>query len=418
MATATVALDTRHPKGADKDQYFAMLRITDERKSKYYPVKSIPKLNRTFTKKEFDRIMTAQRRTDAEKEYKAHFDGFTRRAEDCIEKLDIFTFEAFEALYIKNRGARDSIKAAFEAVSMSMRKEGRIGTAVQNECASVSLEKFKPGMRFVDVTPALLEAYEQDMIKNGRSKTTVGMYTRALRAVFNEAIGEGTISNSIYPFKRTSKDRNKYAPPTGKGNKRALKPEAISKLYYYTSDIPSQQQAVDFWKFSYLCNGMNMKDVLNLRHKDIDGDYLTFERAKTEETKGEPELITVHLKEDAKAIIKKYGTKSISPNVLLFPVLTDKMDAEEQYKVLQNYVQWCNKNLKKVCTELKIPVLTTYSARHSFAGALKDSGVSADMIQEFMGHSDVRTTKAYLKNFDKKVIANATDVLVPLKKVN
>src|SRR5690606_13047556 len=118
------------------------------------------------------------------------------------------------------------------------------------------------------------------------------------------------------------------------------------------SDIKLMQQAKDFWVLSYLCNGMNMKDILNLRWKNIDGDYIRYERQKTSSTKEVSEVITVHLKNEAKAIIKKYAVKSLSLESLIFPVLSDNMDAETRFKKVQLFVHSVNDNMAKVCAEL------------------------------------------------------------------
>ena len=55
--------------------------------------------------------------------------------------------------------------------------------------------------------------------------------------------------------------------------------------------------------------------------------------------------------------------------------------------------------------------LTFYVARHSYGMALKTKGVSRDIISEALGHSDVRTTDHYLKDFDSSVLDSTDDLL-------
>lgn len=46
--------------------------------------------------------------------------------------------------------------------------------------------------------------------------------------------------------------------------------------------------------------------------------------------------------------------------------------------------------------------VTTYTARHSFATVLKRSGANIAYISESLGHSDLKTTEAYLASFEKE----------------
>jgi hypothetical protein len=49
------------------------------------------------------------------------------------------------------------------------------------------------------------------MLAQDYSKTTIGIYTRQLRTLFNEAIEQGLLKKEKhYPF-----GRRKYVPPTG-----------------------------------------------------------------------------------------------------------------------------------------------------------------------------------------------------------
>ncbi len=49
---------------------------------------------------------------------------------------------------------------------------------------------------------------------------------------------------------------------------------------------------------------------------------------------------------------------------------------------------------------------------YSFENCLKQKGVGTDIISESMGHQDVNTTKAYLKELDSSVIDDACELLL------
>ena len=57
--------------------------------------------------------------------------------------------------------------------------------------------------------------------------------------------------------------------------------------------------------------------------------------------------------------------------------------------------------MKNIGNDLGINIkLTTYSARHSFATALKRSGAPTEFISESLGHKDLKTTENYLDSFE------------------
>ena len=107
------------------------------------------------------------------------------------------------------------------------------------------------------------------MFDKGYSKTTIGIYVRQLRALFNEAIKQGLIKREKhYPF-----GRRKYVRPTRRNIKKSLTLQEVAKLYYYKPTCEQEQWAKDFWAFSYLANGINTKDIALLKYRNIQGEY-------------------------------------------------------------------------------------------------------------------------------------------------
>lgn len=445
MATAKIILDTRFESPAGG--YYIKLRVTHERSSKYYPcrhkkdaaderdIEDTLELNRTFTKAEFGKI-TGEKpyfkdkkliRNDDEKRYKAAFDSFLKKADVCINTIRVFSFEEFENLYLQNRGAKDNLETAFKRRIDELKREGRIGSAnglinTINSLQAFHKSKFekKKGVQkpltFAHITVSWLKEYEQYMISINRSKTTIGIYLRGLRVVINEAISDGRIDKSVYPFRTHKSQKGKYQIKGKRNIKKAMNGEDLEKLFYYQSDNRALQQTRDFWVLSFLLNGANLKDVLGLRWKNFDGEFLRFQRAKSEDTKDVSEDIIVHLKPEAIAIINKYSIKSLSPESLIFPVLNDKMDAETKHKKQMNFITNMNKNLKKMCRELGIERVSTIAARHSFATRLMRHGASVEFIQKSMGHTSTLTTQNYLSSFETDAIKQITDILIPQRK--
>lgn len=388
-ATSSIILDQR--RMLKDGTYPVKIRITFQRKQVYY---STPF---HLTPTDFEKTQGKRPRhpfdTIAESLKK-----FKDTADDIIKELHGFTWIDFEKNYLSNKGARDVVSLAFTERINQLRTAGQISTAVSYECAQKSLNGFLPDGKFIDFTPVKLGEYERIMLEKGNSKSTISIYLRALRAIFNIAISNKDILPAIYPFRKNENEKDKYEIPEGKSIKKALKMPAIEKVFNY-KPIPgsSKEMARDYWIFIYLGNGMNVKDLCLLKYSDIDKDLLKFKRAKTIRQKKE-KIIQVVLQPEAKAIIKKWGSLKKDPDTFIFPVLTGKETPERQYQLIQQLTHVINENMREVCKDLKIkPALTTYTARHSFATVLKRSGASIDLISEMLGHSSIKTTQIYLE---------------------
>jgi integrase/recombinase XerD len=163
----------------------------------------------------------------------------------------------------------------------------------------------------------------------------------------------------------------------------------------------------------YLCNGINVKDMCQLKWQNIEGDTLQFVRAKTVRTKRKVEPIRISLPDEAKTIIEKYGKGPRLPENYIFPTLEKGMSPEVETNKIKQLTHVINDNLARIKQELEIekPV-TTYTARHSFATILKRSGVSTAFISESLGHNNERTTQSYLDSFEDESKKEISKVLV------
>lgn len=405
MNTATVSafIDKYHPQ---KDGNCSVsIKVTSQRKKKYYPTGISIKAT------DFERVMTAKRRNEADKALYNKIHSFENKAIEAVELLPVFTFGKFEDIYLENRDAADSISFGFDKYIKELKEEKRIGTAVSYEVAKKSLESFKAGLKYADITKPLLTQYENWMLEKNKSKTTVGIYLRSLRAIFNRA----NIDKSLYPF---GEGKGKYSIPTSKNIKKALTLQEIAQIFHYeTKPGTTEAMAKDYWIFIYLCNGLNVKDLCLLKRKNIEGNVLQYERAKTKRSKKDSEKIVVSLKPEAIAIIKNWGVPSINPESFVFPHLQKGMTAEKERKVIQQLTKTINKYMKQIAKALEIKKgVTTYFARHSFATVLRNSGVSMEFISEALGHSDMKTTKSYLAGFEIEKIHETTNALTAFSK--
>lgn len=239
------------------------------------------------------------------------------------------------------------------------------------------------------------------MLNRERTKATVGIKLRPLRAIFNEVIEDGQIKREkCYPF-----GKRKYQIPTSRNVKKAISIDKIGEIYHYQTGNKDEQKARDLWMFCYFANGMNPKDLAYLKFKNIQGEYFVFIRAKTERTtRHDPRPITVYMTEDMINYIEKWGNKDKTPGNYIFPFLKPGLTALEQHYECRSLVKYINTHMKKVRKALGIERrVTTIVSRHSFSTQLKRSGASTEFIQESLGHTDKKTTENYLDSFENDV---------------
>jgi integrase/recombinase XerD len=383
------------------------LRVTFDRKKKYYPI------GISLSEADFEKAMGDRPRNEF-KELALKIRSFEYKASEIIKGLHFFSFEAFEKHFYTNRGSRDSVSQAFSDYAQNLREEGRIGTAVSYECAQSSFNKFAPKIKFAEVNPELLRKYEKWMLSQDKSPTTVGIYMRSLRTIFNNIISDGLLTIDYYPF-----GRKKYEIPSSKNVKKALSIVDISKIYFFKPVEGSPaERARDYWIFMYLCNGINVKDFCLLRYENLKGDTLEFERAKTARTKRNIESIRIPVSDDAKRIIKQWGNKKVNEKTFIFPVLANELTPERERQLIQQLTQVINSHMKGIAQSLEIVNdVTTYAARHSFATILQRSGASTEFISEALGHSNVRTTQNYLAGFEDESKREINKALTAFKNI-
>ena len=397
--TIAIIHDTRRSKSTGL--YPIKLRITFARVQRFYQIGvDASKADYTLIQ-DTNAIKSVASSTEKRRlnELKLKCDAIVVKASSIAEKLDDFTFRAFERSFFRNELSIEDVYSYYDDIIKQITKEGRIGTASNYQSSLSSLKLFKPKLSFRDVTVDFLKEYEKWLLGKGKSITTVGVYLRPLRAVLNQAISDAIISReSHYPF-----GKRKYQIPSSKNIKKALQPSELKKIYEYKPLIGTWwAKARDFFIFSYLCNGINMKDILQLQYSNIDGDYIRFTRAKTLHTnRANSGLISIYMTEEVKAIIERWHNPSKEPEDYLFPFLKKHLPPEKEQATIKQFTRMINTYLKLIVGELGIDKhVTTYHARHSFATMLKRNGTSTELISESLGHSNLKTTASYLDSFD------------------
>ena len=401
--------DKRYPRAKKNEQdetvYPIKLRITKDRIQKYYSIPNTKTGGVSFeaTIEEWEKIDSNTAVRGRLRDIKLQKSNVIQEAEEIIKEMDEFSFDRFKEIFHR-KSKNQKLFDVFEEYIQSLKDEDRISTAQSYQCALNSFKLYDPNMNFDKVDKTYLNNYERWLLSQTKGKytdkknspTTVGIYTRSLRTIFNIANNKGLTKN--YPF-----GKNEYTPPSGENIKKALDLEDINKIKNYEAVSKSPMDlARDLWIFSYFSNGMNFKDICSIKEEDIKGDMETIEFVREKTNRSNRNKIEVLIIPETKAIIEKWGQIKGDAENYVFPFIKQSDSEEQKRKKVQQLVKNTNKYLKRISEELELPItITTYHARHSFASILKESGAPLEYISEAMGHSNPQTTESYLKSFSR-----------------
>lgn len=383
-----------------KTKYSVRLRVTYLRKARYFALrklcafeqwdKATMRFNKLYPdyKRENEMIQTYhQRAADILR-------GYER---DRIQ----FTFERFERdMFGKNEGAQKTVASYAAEIAEMLKSQGNLGNSNLYLWLSVLLRKFSHKSIFQDVTLGWLRKLEHYMrTQRNLNDGGISAHLRTLRSVCNRAIADGFMPESWQPFKGF--ELNRLSKPAR--DKLAISLEEMSRFETVEGLTDKEQMYVDLFLFSFYCRGINMADIAELQKSNIKNGRLVYKRKKTGHG------FDLKLIDRALAIINRYS--SASP--YLFPIYDGATISEDlRHKRRALITRLVNRSLKKTSAKIGLPPdIVFYTARHTYATALKQKGVSVEMISELLGHDSILTTRAYLKSFDVSALDIADDVL-------
>jgi integrase/recombinase XerD len=396
----SIFLDQRRSK--TNNTYPIKLRVYSpfSKTTKFYPI------DKDMTETLFESVWQTERPRVQHQPLRQELQKLEIKGQEIADKLNPFTFEEFEKRMFNNYGTSGDVFHYYKMIIHKCHLEDRSGTAENYEQSMKSIESFTiarigklpKSLPFRDITPTWLMEYEKYMLKNDRSISTVGIYLRPLRAVFNLAKGEKTIDEEVYPF-----GKKKYQIPAARNIKKALNPDQLRILFEAKIESDEQTKARDFWFFSYASNGINIKDILQLRFENIYGNTIVLYRAKTaNSTKTDRIPITIYLNDFHREIINKYGNIKKDKKQFIFPILNVKDTPIECHRKSKNFTKFINQSLKVLAKHLGLPTsISVMWARHSFASVAVNKGASMEMVGEALSHSNVKTTQNYFAGFEE-----------------
>ena len=382
----TSMLDTR--KTNSNGEYPVKIRVNYQRVRAYYST------GKNLTREEWDSLPT--NKSTAAKTIKASIENsfyLVRNNVEALAERGDFLFDTLNSRLGKATG--DTVNNALRAKIALLKNEGRIGTMqIYEQTIRITEEFAGTNISFSSITVQWLRRCEQFWLKT-KNQTTIGMHFRNIRTIINEARKAGTIKEAQYPF---GKDR--FEIKTGESHKKALSIKQIKEIFDYSDGNETTDKYRDLWLFIYLCNGINVADLIRLKYSNIIDSEICFVRQKTERTSKSRKEIRVVITSQLQAIINRWGVPDKSN--FIFPYLNGQETPLERKTINKELTKRINKRMKLIGEALSIGNITTYTARHSFATVLKRGGANIAYISESLGHSDLKTTEAYLASFDRE----------------
>ncbi len=393
-------------RGKQNEVYPLKLRLTFMRKTKYFTLGI--NLNQT----EYLKLISGKRLTDQLFEIKGRMEEARSRALKIVSSMTMFNFERFEIEFsgakITKASDNQSIKGLFEELMQTPNRKP--ATVLMDMCAFQSLTRYFKHIKdkqacdahISTITVELLKKWQNFLInidEKPKSLATVGAYARHIRVVMNIALEKGFLEPKQLPF-----GRKKFVVSAAKSMKKVLTKENMRTLLDLNLDpISLECFSRDWFLLSYLCQGVNLADLLELKNKDLSDKGFSFYRTKVKDTSDSSnKFIQVQfieeLKDQTLAIINRQRSINHAANAYLFPHYRPSMSDEEKLVAKKNVIRRINQHLPKVAKLGSIDNLhISYgTARHTFASVLYDSGVSTLLISNFLGHSSTNTTNSYL----------------------
>lgn len=339
-------------------------------------------------------------------------------AEDGVD----WTMAMFESDFKTKRTDNNFLSYAKTRVA-TYKTNGQWNTASILEAAIGDLEDFDKGLAKLDVKDidkAFVNRYIASRTNRGDKPNTISIRLRAIRAVLNYAIQDKVGSRAQYPF---GKDGVKIPSERQTKTTNFIPTDWMAKMASTPMENRTQEEARHLFLFSFFAAGMNFADMAKLTSENLgwvmmeDGtseQVIEYRRSKTHQ------IIQVFVNDNVRAELDWFKANCDLVGEHLLPIIGGKEpDADKWVEYVHQRRKRHNKQLKAIAKELGFPEalqdLGSYTARHSFAMALRHQGVADTIITDALGHQDPRTTRNYFDRFGAVEMKKATDIAITVK---
>ncbi len=427
--TYALILDKRHPK-KDRSTFPVAMRYTIDRKSWYNFVAG------EFTGEDFAKVCNLSAKAVRSELYekKLEFDAIFEAQMELIERLgNNLTLDRIKSVIT---GIDTSKVTSFIGIwkdKINFYKTNNNGeqytTAESYECALNSFQRIlwdRPVVGF-KVGKEEIEYWNNGMMHGVKDEkgemigeikdATRGIYLRSCRAVWNECVSMGYLTNTEYPFSNIKK-KKLVAIPVGDTRKDYyLNVEQMTELYR----VFIEKRYPDTWKkgyaekahyslglflAQYLCNGFNMADAAELTYSqyyfDTGRKAFKFKRVKTtNRTEGGSEVI-VPIIEPLQKVLDEIAAEPVLNGYVFPDILQGATHKAKKRKRISQENSNVQDRVIKICQDVlhwEVRPSGTW-CRHSYGTNLTHAKVEERYISQSMGHSTNKSiTDRYIAQY-------------------
>lgn len=373
-----LSLDTRYLK---KDgQYPVTIRMYQNRKYKHLPT------GYSASAADFPNF-TPEVEAHLNKQFEQLATELTRQALDR-GSTDILSVS------LKTKEVRTLVDLMGEKGGMMANK----ATANNYKAASkVVLKVYPDGLQCERINPSTVTKILDFMKGEGLAPATMNIYLSAIKASVNYGIYKSYIRAEQYPFKRNPYEVDKITlPKSGKRDDNYFTQPQMQEVWEYFKQTGNVY--VGTFLFSYLCGGMNLADIIELKFDDFYFDEGGFRFARNK-TKGKNDFKTAV--PSTKLTDELFRILGIVPQKgeYVFKMFAKKKG--DYFGKKNNIATYIGKSLNSMMKMLhfdKKCSMTT--ARHSFATIANKMGLPFNMIESAMGHSNGGVSSHYIGGWD------------------
>jgi len=262
-------------------------------------------------------------------------------------------------------------------------KEGKDKSANNYSTAIKSFRNFfGDNVMFQDINTKGLTDWIKSLSNTARAKET---YPKAIKAIFDAGCLEYNDYNRNIIRIPSRPFMGLKIPKHDLPRARAVSADILKKICTVPVELKRMDMGKDVAMLMIYLVGINTVDIFNLRHDNVKGDKLCYNRSKTKHSRQDKAYIEVKILPEIQYIFNKWKG-------------ADRL-FDFGYKSDKDFNKYVNIGLRRICDSLGIDYVDTYTFRHSWATiAQNDCGASTELVGFCLNHvSAHRITEGYIK---------------------
>ena len=317
---------------------------------------------------------------------------------DRLNRKDAGTWSVREIVRFLEEGDEELCFSDYARIYKDrMMDNGQLRNAKNYEMAYNHFERFAGSTKimFCQMTSANINKWIDSLSNTRRAKE---LYPVCIRQIFRAAVKEYNDYDAGIVRIKTNPWGKVKIPQADKSNKIAISPEECRK--FFSAPLPDSKQIEPLSELGkdvamlVLClAGINTIDLYNLKKRDLRGNRICYERAKTRKSRNDDAYIEMRIEPIIESLIKKYQAEENDPFLFRF---------HKRYSSSDSFNANVNNGIKAICEKMGIPPeerYCVYTFRHTWGTvAQNDCGASISEVGFAMNHSHGSSvTRGYIK---------------------